>query len=74
MVRAGKVGPQGHPCWPRLQRQIWWGLTRVLLEPGLLDLSGAPRRWGRQGEREEGREREREREEERREREVGRSS
>ena len=75
MVRAGKVGPQGHPCWPRLQRQIWWGLTRVLLEPGLLDLSGAPSKEEgeeggesvREGEREE-------REEERREREAGRSS
>ena len=56
MVRAGKVGPQGHPCWPRLQRQIWWGLTRVLLEPGLLDLSGAPSK----EEGEEGGERRRE--------------
>lgn len=58
------------------------GLTSVLLEPGLLDLSGAPSKEegeeggerGREGEREEGGEREGEREEERREREVGRSS
>ena len=73
MVRAGKVGPQGQPCWTRLQRQICRGLTRVLLEPGLLNLSGSPS----QEEGEAGGEREREGEREGeggREREAGRSS
>lgn len=63
MVRAGESSPRGCLCWPRLPTQMrrgpHSGLAKVLLEPGLLNLSGAlkqGRGGGRERDREEGRE------------------